>query len=89
MKEIYLVIKTVIGEQDTYAFEKYEDAVAFLDTVVEEQEKENEELKKLGNGYLDYVMNIIRCTDRYHENHLGWIDVGGVYSYDLHKVILQ
>lgn len=87
MKEIYLVIKTVIGEQDTYAFEKYEDAVAFLDTVVEEQEKENEALRK--DGDLNYVMNIIRCTDRYHENHLGWIDVGGVYSYDLHKVILR
>lgn len=87
MKEIYLVIKTVIGEQDTYAFEKYEDAVAFLDTVVEDQEKENEALRKQGD--FSYVMNIIRCNDRYHENHLGWIDVGGVYSYDLHKVILQ
>lgn len=87
MKEIYLVIKTVIGEQDTYAFEKYEDAVAFLDTVVEEQQKENEAL--IDEGDWDYVMNIIRHRDGYHENHLEWIDVGGVYSYDLHKVILR
>jgi hypothetical protein len=87
MKEIYLVIKTVIGEQDTYAFKKYEDAVAFLDTVVEEQQKENEKLRSFGD--YNYVMDIIRHESTYHENHLGWLDIGGVYSYDLHKVILR
>lgn len=87
MKEIYLVIKTVIGEQDTYAFEKYEDAVAFLDTVVEEQQEENEKLRSFGDD--NYVMDIIRHKSTYHENHLGWLDIGGVYNYDLHKVILQ
>lgn len=89
MKEIYLVIKTVIGEQDTYAFEKYEDAVAFLDTVVKEQQEENEKLRKLGKGYEHYVMECITYNNTYHEKHLACLDIGGVYSYDLHKVILQ
>jgi len=89
MKETFIVVKQVIGEQDIYAFSTLEKANAFIDNVVAEQNEENEILRNMGNGYQYYIHEVIEHSNMMHENHLRALDFGGVYTFDLHKVIVE
>ena len=89
MKETFIVVKQVIGEQDVYAFSTLDGANAFIDKVVAEQKEENEILRKMASGYQHYIHEVIEHTHTTHENHLRSLDFGGVYTFDLHKVIVR